>query len=292
MGQLTWTNSHTSLTAAHCMQLLHSTAIQHPPYPVFLSALLQRDNIQLPRSIRSISRIRGIPYSNLRETIITWHFTTYNQLASRILGDSTLPLHSCLEAARTRRYTRYWSIFQDDSGQSLMYPRRFFKNNWTIFHCWPNEDYTTLSTLGDERHKQRWIQTFLIPRMCAVMHAAQSLHVCGLHVWGFTATCVNVTQLFGKRSQVLESVTVDKAGTSPPWGRTNAALWLSTPVHEKLTKIFTDIQLKIEEEHEGKLAFLDVYVGQTGQRLNTNRTAEEKTQIHDWPNTSTKKDTR
>jgi len=66
----------------------------------------QKDNIQLPPSIRSILRISGIPNATLSETIISQQLATCSQLASRFLGDSTHRLHSYLEAARTRRFTR------------------------------------------------------------------------------------------------------------------------------------------------------------------------------------------
>jgi len=56
--------------------------------------------------LRTTASNDGIPCPNLRETIITRHFATCNQLASRTLGDSIHPLHSYLEVARTRRSTR------------------------------------------------------------------------------------------------------------------------------------------------------------------------------------------
>jgi len=55
------------------------------------------------KRVRTTASNDGIPYVNHRETIITRHFATCNQLTSRTLGDSIHPLHSYLAAARTRR---------------------------------------------------------------------------------------------------------------------------------------------------------------------------------------------
>jgi len=62
------------------------------------------------KGLRTTASIDGTPHANPRETIITPHFATSNQLASRILGDSIHPLHSYLEAARTHRST--WQMFR------------------------------------------------------------------------------------------------------------------------------------------------------------------------------------
>jgi len=58
------------------------------------------------KGLRTTASNDEILYANLRETIITRHFATCNQLASRTLGDSIHPLRSYLEAARSRRSTR------------------------------------------------------------------------------------------------------------------------------------------------------------------------------------------
>jgi len=74
-----------------------------PNYPVFLSGI----SLRFPtKGLHTIASNDGIHYVNLRETIITRQFATCNQLASRILVDIMHPLHSHLEAARTRRSTR------------------------------------------------------------------------------------------------------------------------------------------------------------------------------------------
>jgi len=62
------------------------------------------------KGLRTSASDDGTPYANPRETIITPHFATCNQLASRILGDSIHPLHSYIEAARTHRST--WQMFR------------------------------------------------------------------------------------------------------------------------------------------------------------------------------------
>jgi len=74
-----------------------------PNYPLLLPGISLRLSAKLLHTTVSND---GIPYAKLRETIITRHFATCNQLASRILGDSIQPLHFYIEGARTGRSTR------------------------------------------------------------------------------------------------------------------------------------------------------------------------------------------
>jgi len=85
-----------------------------------------------------------------------------------------------------------------------------FLNKGTIFHCWPNEDYPTLSAMGGRTTLN---SSFNPPCMCSDVCSSTLTRLRLKRGEGFNATWVHITQLFGKRNQVLESVT---AGIYPP----------------------------------------------------------------------------